>query len=584
MRCPGGTNTKNGDNIPVEMWGGDDDTKYDINDLIETWSKTPPVLTVARPTSGNGADAAAEERAGPIDVDACLAAMRFGSASNGIHVTQRSVSCSLLRQGLSTELVLERLLEATRKAVAGDPRAAAWRWNEERVKVGEMIADWITKNPELADRLPDKVHKLFERKRAEGWVAEIGFSAGGEFYVRTKERATAPKTDAPEAPLRVILRPFVPIDPATLPRRQFLYGKHFQRRVVSATIAPGGTGKTSLGNVEAVAMATGRNLLGEQPEERCKVWIHNGEDGRDELLRRIVAICQHHDIPQEELVGWLFLTSGTEMPLKIANGYGDLKMDHALIEELTRTILANEIDLVMLDPLVTLHGVNESDNAKMDAVIRVFTKIADTCDCSIDICHHTRKLSAAAVAAGTDLGVDDGRGASAVRDAVRQLRILNLMSLADAERLGIGELERLGYLRVDRGKSNTTKPANAATWRKFESVHLANDDDVGVVVAWDCPGHDTATPQQAAADRQAEVVFLQLLDRFLARGVNVSASGGPNYAPAKFVTEREARLAKVGKTALKDAMTRLLDAGRIRTELTGRGAAHRLVPWQESPT
>ena len=53
--------------------------------------------------------------------------------------------------------------------------------------------------------------------------------------------------------------------------------------------------------------------------------------------------------------------------------------------------------------------------------------------------------------------------------------------------LGLDEFSRLSYFRVDRGKANTVPPAKSATWRKFESVHLANDDDVGVVVPWDHP-------------------------------------------------------------------------------------------------
>ena len=99
------------------------------------------------------------------------------------------------------------------------------------------------------------------------------------------------------------LRAFVPIDPATLPPRAWLYGRHYQRRTVGVTASPGGSGKTSLVMVEAVAMATIRNLLGEQPPERLRVWYHNGEDSRDELNRRLLAICQHYKIPQEELVG-----------------------------------------------------------------------------------------------------------------------------------------------------------------------------------------------------------------------------------------------------------------------------------------
>ena len=61
-------------------------------------------------------------------------------------------------------------------------------------------------------------------------------------------------------------------------------------------------------------------------------------------------------------------------------------------------------------------------------------------------------------------------------------------------------------------------------------------------------------------------MFLRLLDKFIARGTNVSANVGPNYAPAKFADEQEAKAGQVSKAALKAAMTRLLDSGRIRTE------------------
>ncbi len=66
--------------------------------------------------------------------------------------------------------------------------------------------------------------------------------------------------------------------------------------------------------VEGVAMATGRNLLGEQPTARLCVWYHNGEDSREELNRRLLAICKHYSIPQEELIGQFFLTSATSSP------------------------------------------------------------------------------------------------------------------------------------------------------------------------------------------------------------------------------------------------------------------------------
>ena len=253
------------------------------------------------------------------------------------------------------------------------------------------------------------------------------------------------------------------------------------------TASPGGSGKTSLVMVEAVAMATIRNLLGEQPPERLRVWYHNGEDSRDELNRRLLAICQHYKIPQEELVGYFFLTSGNEFPLRVAKGYNDLKIDTPLLERICEEVADNKIDVVILDPLVTLHNVSESDNNRMDTVVRLFAAIADEQDCAFELEHHTRKLRAG----DTELDGDDMRGASALRDAVRAARVLNHMSMTDAMQLAIPEHERLLYFRVDKAKGNNAPPSQAV-WRRFVNVELTNGDDVGVVVPYALPGQGRA--------------------------------------------------------------------------------------------
>ena len=356
----------------------------------------------------------------------------------------------------------------------------------------------------------------------------------------------------------------MPIDEASLPPRQWLYGRHYQRRTVSATVAPGGFGKTTLCMVEAVAMATARNLLEEQPTERLRVWYHNGEDSIEELSRRLVAICKHYKIPQEELRGWLFVTSGNEVPLRVAKGYSDLKIDNALVNCIQSEIERSEIDVAILDPLVTLHGVSESDNSKMDLVVRIFAGIADTQDCAIELAHHTRKLAAGA----GDYGGDDMRGASAIKDAVRAARMLNQMTAQDATEVSIPEHERTTYFRVDRVKGNNAPPSQAV-WRHFVNIELLNADDVGVVEPWAFPGQDS--PAMAEADKAAEHVFLALLVRFTMEGRNVSASAGANSAPNLFCKEREAKAAKIGKAALAGAMRRLFEAKRIRVEQEGEG-------------
>jgi RecA-family ATPase len=374
----------------------------------------------------------------------------------------------------------------------------------------------------------------------------------------------APKDDAPKAPF--ILRPFKAFDPGGLPPREFLFGKHYQRRTVSGTVAPGGTGKSSLVMVESVAMATGRNLLDEEVRERVRVWYHNGEDNMVELQRRLAGICQHYNIPMAELESWFFMTSGNEVPLRVAESWNQVRLntDHRLVKCITEAIGDNKIDVATLDPLVTLHGVQENSPGQMDGVIRIFTRMADTRNCAIDLSHHTRKLLPGATE--DDYTVDDMRGARAISDAMRAVRMLNFMSPKDAENVGLMEIERTGYFRIDRAKANYSAPSKEATWRRFQNVDLPNTDAVGVVVPWQFPGQDgPPSPQKLEAERKAEYVFLEVLRRLALAGRFVHERG-PHSAPAEFAKEREAKMAKVGKAALHDAMRRLFDRGKIRLE------------------
>src|SRR6516165_4352950 len=129
-----------------------------------------------------------------------------------------------------------------------------------------------------------------------------GAAEGSNGAAHSESADEQPKQhDGSKAPF--ILRPIKKFDTAGIPPREFLFGRHYQRRTVSGTVAPGGTGKSSLVMVEAIAMATGRDLLGEGAKEPLRVWYHNGEDNMLELQRRVGAICQHYNIPMEEALG-----------------------------------------------------------------------------------------------------------------------------------------------------------------------------------------------------------------------------------------------------------------------------------------
>src|SRR5690606_19629679 len=60
---------------------------------------------------------------------------------------------------------------------------------------------------------------------------------------------------------KIIPTAFEWVEPENIPPRPWVYGRHFIRGFVTLTVSPGGVGKSSLVTVEALAMASGRNLL-----------------------------------------------------------------------------------------------------------------------------------------------------------------------------------------------------------------------------------------------------------------------------------------------------------------------------------
>jgi RecA-family ATPase len=570
-------------------------TALDLEALVDLVGDAPLFTWLPKPKSNGhdhaeGAPRTAGEHA-PVDVGQRLADMTFkGPGDSAIHHTQLQVTASLLRNGQNVESTVAEVLEATRNAVTGNPKAANWNWADEKLDIERMCFDFVNKNPELAMLMPERFYAGWQERLAAGRInLRMVHSSHIGWHIRSndpeEETEETPKTkdigtkdDKPRQKRDVsfVLRPFVPFDLAKLPPRQWLYGRHYQRGTVSATIAPGGFGKTTLCMVETVAMATGRNLLGEQPTERLRCWYHNGEDTLEELNRRLGAICLHYKIPQEELRSWFFMTSGNEVPLRVAQGYSELKIDEPLIKCITAEVKRNEIDVAVLDPLVTLHGVPEGDNSKMDHVIRIFAAIADSQECAVELAHHTRKLPPGAN--GTDYVAADIRGATATRDAVRAARMLNQMTEKDAENTGIPEHERVAYFRVDRVKGNNS-PAAKAVWRRFVNVVLPNTDEVGVVVPWEFPGQGAPSEQMAAAEQAAEAMFMQLLIRFTLENRVASDRQGMNSAPLLFSREPEAKAARISKAALAAAMLRLFAKKRIRAEDSGEPGhkVHRII-------
>lgn len=278
-------------------------------------------------------------------------------------------------------------------------------------------------------------------------------------------------------------------EPRSLPTRQWLLGHWLLRGEVTAIIAPGGTGKSTITTALALSLASGRSLLGKPlPRGPQSAWIYNLEDSQEELDRQVSAACLFHGIVPDDCLDRLYVNSGLVQPLCTAAEDRDgFVIAEEVFSHIEATIREEGISTVIVDPLVSSHTVRENSNEAIDAIVKRWKRLAQDTGCAVVLVHHTKKLGGRAVTA------EDGRGAVALRDASRIVLLLNAMNITEAKDLGItDDALRRSLVRLDTGKANRT-PSDAPTWVKLESQCLDNGDGceaadyVGVACLWQKP-------------------------------------------------------------------------------------------------
>lgn len=271
-------------------------------------------------------------------------------------------------------------------------------------------------------------------------------------------------------------------DEAALQPRQWVYGKHYLRSFVSVLASAGGIGKTSLQIVEALAICTGRPLLGEEVAEQCNVWIINLEDPMEEMQRRILAAMRLYNIKPEDVAGRLFVDAGRDFNITFAaQTRAGITPNVALVAHLIKRIPELKIGAVFIDPFVASHQINENDNMAVNAVIGQIRTVADKTNCAIGLVHHIRKSN------GEDANIDSVRGAGSLIGAARAARIINRVTEEDALKLGVNQKDATGIFRVDDGKANMAPPASVAVFRRMEGVQIANGEWIGVATEYRFP-------------------------------------------------------------------------------------------------
>jgi hypothetical protein len=276
-------------------------------------------------------------------------------------------------------------------------------------------------------------------------------------------------------------------DPERIPPREWLYATRLVRRFVTVLVAPGGTGKSLYSLGVGMALAAGKPILGEYVHHQVNVWAMNLEDPLDEIDRRVAAMMLRHKLTREELAGRLFLHSGRDRKLTMAqrsdDGFSVQFPDKDAVIAAGRSA---SIGLIIVDPFVKSHQLEENSNPDMDAAVTAWAEVGDALGAAILLVHHTRK--------GAVGDIDAARGGKALTDAARVGLTMASMTPEEAEKLGIPEGERWSFVRLDDQKVNMAPRNEKAQWFKLATQELGNGnemyrrgDHVAAIETWSPP-------------------------------------------------------------------------------------------------
>jgi hypothetical protein len=191
----------------------------------------------------------------------------------------------------------------------------------------------------------------------------------------------------------------------------WIYGQHYLRAGLSATVAPGGTGKSLLAINDALSMAMGRSLMGLRCYGPQRVWYMNGGEDSDAVVRaRVDAAMDEAGICDADLGDRLFILGAPALAemlgldnasaIKIAHEvpHAGAQVNEALVNAVIDIIRENQIDVLILDPLKHFHLVNENDNGQVNELAMALVEIAIQGNCAVEVVHHTTKEARKAMA------------------------------------------------------------------------------------------------------------------------------------------------------------------------------------------
>src|SRR5262249_19318597 len=332
-------------------------------------------------------------------------------------------------------------------------------------------------------------------------------------------------------------------DNEPVPQQEWIVLNRIPRRQTVLFSGEGAVGKSIEQMHLSAAHVLARDWLGTMPEPGPAIFL-DAEDEERVMHARMAAIVRHYDATFAELIkGGLHLISlaGKDALLATATHTGKIEptpLYHQMLEA------AGDIRPVMigLASSANLFAGNESDRSQVMQFIGLLTRMAIIANGSVVLISHPSLT-----------GIKDDTGLSGTtqwHNAVRARFYLKGVKAEEGEQPD-NDLRELVF------KKNNYGPVS-------ESIVLEYKNGLFLPVA------GVTSLDKLAQEARADDVFVTLLRRFTNQNRNVSNMRGPNYAPALFAREDEAKQAVISSKHLEAAMRRLFKNEVITNEEYGR--------------
>lgn len=311
-----------------------------------------------------------------------------------------------------------------------------------------------------------------------------------EHLAKLQERATAAQKPrlSPVSVFDVLTNP--------APPPEYIWCGRIPQGTITLFGAHGGTGKSTMALMLAVAAALGRPLFG-LPTKQCKTVFASLEDGASIVRHRLASICRAWCIDPRELEGKLHIVDGTDDPeLFTADHRNEGEVTAAYFDLMTLTE-STQAGLVVVDNASDAFGGDEINRRQVRAFMRKLKAIAERTHCALLLLAHVDKNTS------RNKRAQGGEGYSGSTAWHNSSRSRLFMTREDS-----------GLIKLEHQKNNFGKKAEAIllTWEDDEPLP-------GLSGLQQAPDFSAITARATGrADDNAAAALLRLIAEFEGRG------------------------------------------------------------------